>query len=114
MAKDNPENLIQRGKVIREIRESKHVTASELARYINISRKSYERIESGERDMRCFEAMRIATFLNVHLYKILNHAPKPIVSSRTQEIALASGFHNWEIGHRFQNFANEIVKAVQS
>ena len=39
--------------------------------------------------------------------------PKPIVSSRTREMALESGFNPWELGNRFQKFADSVVQSVQ-
>ena len=113
MAMDSPEKRIQRGACIKAIRVSKHISASELARYLNTSRNSYIRIEDGIREMRCFEAIAIAEFLNVHLFKIMDVTPKPIVSSRTREMALESGFNPWELGNRFQKFADSVVQSVQ-
>lgn len=114
MSKPDKDFLIKRGKQIRAIRLSKHVSATELAEYMNINRSSYVRIESGAREMRCFEAVKIAEFLNVHLFQIMSVQSKPLISTKIRDIALKSGFNQWEVGNRFHAFANAVVDSANS
>lgn len=112
MVKQEVKDLIQKGNNIRYLRASRNKSINEMAEYLGISRSSYVRIEDGVRDMRCFEAVLIAEYLNVPILKIMNVQEKPIISEQVKSLALQSGFHNWEVGNRFNKFAEAVASAL--
>lgn len=112
MVKPDVKLLMRRGDRIRTIRTQKGKSSLDLANYLGISRSSYIRIEDGIRDMRCFEAVLIAEYLNVPILKIMNVQEKPIISDQVKTLALQSGFHNWEVGNRFNKFAKAVASAL--
>lgn len=113
--------LKERGKRIKEIRESKYVTAMEIVEYIGISRSSYSSIETGKRDMKCCEALKIAEFLNVHPNRILGFSSPRVVEDKVRKAAIDNGFDvarqidgRIDISPRLIKFAIQVVDQVHS
>lgn len=112
MVKSGKEEMKLRGARIRQIRREKYVSSRELYEFLGISPSSYVRIEEGRREMRCFEAIKIAEYLNVPVLKILCVEPKPIVSDKVKKMAVNSGFDELEVNRRLHKFAAAVVESL--
>ena len=62
---------------IRALREDNDITQEEIAQYLNIDRKTYNRIENGNAPLRFEQAMKIAKFYNISLDYIAGFVDKP-------------------------------------
>ncbi len=109
-------DLTARGCRIARLRKSKYVTETEISEYVGISRVSYRRIEQGKRDMRCFEALKIAEFLNVHPNLIIGFGAPKLQEDKVRKLAVDNGFEvarqfsgRIDISPRLIAFARQVI-----
>lgn len=110
MAETKNESIKRRGLRIRALRTKKYISALEIATYMGMSRSSFNRIENGERDVKCEEIMAIATYLNVHPNKIIGVEAPKLISDKLKRFAINHGFQPTEINPRLFNFASTVVQ----
>jgi len=117
----NTLDLVARGRRIARIRKSKYVTESEICEYVGIARTSYRGIESGKRDMRCFEALKIAEYLNVHPNLIIGFGAPKLQEDKVRKLAVDNGFGvtghysgRLDISPRLFSFARQVVDHVHA
>lgn len=107
-------DLVARGCRIARIRKSKYVTETEISKFVGISRISYRGIENGKRDMRCFEALKIAEYLNVHPNLIIGFGAPKLQEDKVHKLAVDNGFGvpGYYISPRLLSFARQVVDQV--
>lgn len=110
-----------RGMLIRRLRVSKKLSALSASLFVGISQGSYCRIESGERDMKCEELLKIAELFEVHASYILGCKAPVIKEEHVYKIAIDHGFEvarqiggNIGISPRLVNFAQAVVTQIHS
>ena len=57
---------------IRELREDRDLTQSQVAKYLNISQQAYSHYEVGDREIPLFLLIKLADYYNVSLDYIVN------------------------------------------
>lgn len=62
---------------IRALREDNDITQEEIAKHLNIDRKTYNRIENGSAPLRFEQAIKIAKFYNISLDYIAGFIETP-------------------------------------
>ena len=92
MQSETTEKVKERGRRIEAIRKSKYVSATEIAAYVGLSRRSYKRIENGERDMLCHEVQSICTYLGIHPMRVMAVDEPTIPQDRIRKMAQEIGF----------------------
>lgn len=109
-------DMKERGMRIRRLRQARGVSALKLSKYMGISRASFNRMELGERDMRCFEAIKIAECLNVHPSQVIGYHPPEMNEEHVYKLAIDLGFEvvtqadgRITISPRLYNFAQAVV-----
>lgn len=110
-----------RGILIRRLRRLKKISAFRASVFIGISQGSYNRIESGEREMKCNELLKIAELYEVHPNYILGCKSPVIQEEHVYKIAIDHGFEvarqvggKISISPRLVNFAQAVVTQVHS
>lgn len=109
--------LKPRGEIIRQLREKKSVSRSEMYEYLGVSRGCYAKIENGLRDLRCDELMKICEYLNVNPSLILGYKPKALPTDKVHKLAIQNGFEQArqrngqiDISPRLYAFANQVIQ----
>ncbi|OTG87842.1 helix-turn-helix domain-containing protein [Acinetobacter sp. ANC 3813] len=92
MELDKQQKMKERGRRIEVIRKSKYVSATEIAAYLGISRRSYKRVEDGVRDMLCHEVQSICTYLGIHPLRVMAVQEPSIPQDRIRKMAQELGF----------------------
>lgn len=108
--KQNIESITSRGLRIRALRIKKYISVLEIATYMDMSRTSFNRIENGERDLKCEEIIAIARYLNVAPTIIMGTQAPKLVSDKLKRFAVNSGFNAGEINPRLFDFVNTVVQ----
>lgn len=114
-------SLVERGICIRQIRKAKYVSEIEISKYIGISRSCYRSIESGKRDMKCIEALKISQYLGVHPNRVLGIITPRIPIDKVRKLALDNGFGvarqasgNIDVSPRLMTFAVQVIDQIHA